>query len=102
MGFFFAATLGVGIVPAAGLGLPLGAQLVRALRRVRSRRWHVLAVLTLGASLGALGALALPLEGSWVFVPAVGLAALTGWWVVHRRLARASESCTATSRAAGE
>ena len=85
-GIFVVALLIFSVLPAAFLGVPLGAVLVRWLRPVRHPGWHGLAFVVLGAGVGLL-ALAVFQDSQFIFViPAAAFASGTGWFAVRRRL----------------
>ena len=85
-GVFVVAVLLFSALPAALLGIPLGAVLVRLLRGVHHPVWHLVAFLAAGAAVGLL-VVAIIGDGQFaVMIPPAALAAATGWLVVRRRL----------------
>lgn len=81
----------LGMVPAAVLGMPLGALLVWLLRRVDSSLVHLAAFLGLGALVGTVTVGVMTgwtfEEGElWTLIPATALASAAGWLSVWRRL----------------
>lgn len=83
---FVTMVLLVGAIPAALLGIPLGAALVRVLRRVQNPLVHLAAFLALGAIVGSVTLAVMSLWELTALVPATALAAATGWLVTRRHL----------------